>query len=556
MKDLEDQQYKEMLLKYSEAFLLKKKKSRNESELSDHNKRYVIYARKSTEDDKRQVQSIEDQIENCQRYAKNNNLEIVDIIREEKSAKIAGKREKFSMMLARLYKGDLYNAVLSWHPDRLARNMKEAGEILDMLDNEYIADLQFPSYSFNNDAAGKMTLSILFSMAKEFSDKLAEDTKRGIRKKVSQGKYVGSNKKGYYSNEDDYFRKDEEKFQIYKQAWELYKSGKTQGDIIKFLKEQGEDADTNSMSIFFQDPFSAGIYCYGDQYVDLETVDKKFTPLVSPKEFIMLQKINRNTPRGWRNTDEFRPFNEFVLCKDCGNFMTSGLSKGKLGVRYLNVTCGNRRCKEKRRQANIKPVANTIRGEIILDFVINGINILVDKIDTNTYEKAKEQYFENGSLSIKTIKGEISVLRSKQTKLDTSYNNAKSKLYTVDKDNEPLIKSISNDITIMLKEKNQIESAIGTLELKIKEIEYDMESEFPDYDTFLNFFKDLTSTLESTDDAYLVDQLSKLVFLNTTASEKNIVGYTFQETFSAFEGLDSYLGSVMGRRSNLFDHFL
>jgi len=89
-------------------------------------------------------------------------------------------------MLDTIKKGDFYNSILSWHPDRLSRNMKESGEILDMLDNDLIVDLKFSSYTFNNDTAGKMTLSILFAMAKEFSDKLSDDIKRGIEKQLKR----------------------------------------------------------------------------------------------------------------------------------------------------------------------------------------------------------------------------------------------------------------------------------------------------------------------------------------------------------------------------------
>lgn len=540
---LEQTQYKEALLKYAEAFNLKKKKTRSEQELSDAKKYYVIYARKSTEDEKRQVQSIEDQIEQCKKFAKSNGLEVVDIIQEEKSAKVAGRRDRFEEMLNRIEKGDLYNSILAWHPDRLSRNMKESGQILDMLDNDLILDLKFPSYTFNNDAAGKMTLSILFAMAKEFSDKLAEDTRRGIRKKVSEGKYTGTSKKGYYHNDDDHFRVDEEKFNIYSQAWKLYKEGQTQGQIIDWLNNQNEKIDTNSMSLYFQDPFAAGIYCYGDQVIDLTAVDSKFKTMISPKDFILLQKMNRDTARGWHRTEGFRPFNEFVICGDCGNPMTSGLSRGKSGERYLNVTCGNRRCKEKRRDAGLKPINNTVRGEVIMDYAIKAIDSLKE-VDKVTYEKAKNKYFEEKNSVVKTINQEIAELKAKKTKLDSKSNKITEKF--VEETKTEVNKKLSGDLNIILSQIRSIETSISTLEQQVKEYEFDMESEFPDYETFLNFFKDVTGTLKTTDNAYLVDQLVKLVFLNIRIKDKIVTGYTLQEPFEAYEGLNSYLGWMKG----------
>jgi site-specific DNA recombinase len=184
---------RDSILKYSEEYLLKKRKTKDERALLDGEEpRYVIYARKSTEDEKRQVQSISDQLDLCKKFAKEHGLNVVDVRWEEKSAMLAGKREVFTDILDTIAKGVMYDSIIAWHPDRLSRNMKESGEILDLLDNEKIKDLKFVSYTFVNDAAGKMSLSILFAMAKEFSDKLSVDTKRGIRRKIQEGKYCGS----------------------------------------------------------------------------------------------------------------------------------------------------------------------------------------------------------------------------------------------------------------------------------------------------------------------------------------------------------------------------
>lgn len=67
----------------------------------DHTKlKYVLYARKSTDDPERQARSIPDQIAECTQLAKRLNLTIVgEPLREEKSAKKPGKRPVFRQML-------------------------------------------------------------------------------------------------------------------------------------------------------------------------------------------------------------------------------------------------------------------------------------------------------------------------------------------------------------------------------------------------------------------------------------------------------------------------
>ena len=57
--------------------------------------------------------------------------------------------------------------------------MKEAGEVIDLLDKRVIKDLQFKSFSFSNDTSGKMLLGITFVLSKEYTAKLsAEVTER------------------------------------------------------------------------------------------------------------------------------------------------------------------------------------------------------------------------------------------------------------------------------------------------------------------------------------------------------------------------------------------
>lgn len=62
-------------------------------------------------------------------------------------------------MLNDLKKG-VYDGILAWNPDRLARNMREGGEIIDMIDEEEIKDLKFVTRHFTKDANGKMLLGI------------------------------------------------------------------------------------------------------------------------------------------------------------------------------------------------------------------------------------------------------------------------------------------------------------------------------------------------------------------------------------------------------------
>ncbi len=535
LKETEHPEHQKALLTYAEDYNFKKKKSSRELQLEDNTRRlYVIYARKSTEDEERQKESIEDQIQHCKEFAKREGLEVVEIISEEKSAKKPGRRLRFQEMLANIRGGKLYNSILAWHPDRLARNMKDSGEILEMLDENLILDLKFPSYTFSNDTAGKMTLSILFAMAKEFSDKLSDDTKRGIKKKAKEGRHCGSSKRGYCVNNDGYYRPDTDKFQLYAKAWEEYKGGYTQKEILKNLKAKGEDITKNALSNFFKDPFYAGIYCYGNHITSLKSVDTKFQPMISAEDFIKIQKENRENPRGWKKSEEFRPFRDFVICNDCKKIMTPGVSKGKTD-KYLSLTCGNSKCKESRKEKGIKPIANTSRGYVIVDFCINYLNKNIE-MDRKLFNKIKELYFKEKNSLIKENSEEMRILKTKKSKYEEKSRKVTKKIVDL-KGEEELQKNLTLEFNVLNSQIRLLDKDIKELESKNKGYKLDIDMEIPKYEDFLNFFKKIVPAIQKTNDAYLTDQLIKLIFLNTTAGEKKVVDCTLNEPFKTYFAL-------------------
>lgn len=112
-----------------------------DEELDFRQLKYVLYARKSSDHPQRQVRSIPDQIFECKQLAARLGIKVVKVLEETKSAKKPNKRPIFRQMLNDLKKG-IYDGILAWNPDRLARNMKEGGEIIDMIDEEKVLSYQ------------------------------------------------------------------------------------------------------------------------------------------------------------------------------------------------------------------------------------------------------------------------------------------------------------------------------------------------------------------------------------------------------------------------------
>ncbi len=80
--------------------------------------KYFIYCRKSTEEEERQILSIEAQLTELRESAKKERLFVVKEFTESQTAKEPG-RPVFNKMLEEIEKGNA-SGILAWNPDRVS----------------------------------------------------------------------------------------------------------------------------------------------------------------------------------------------------------------------------------------------------------------------------------------------------------------------------------------------------------------------------------------------------------------------------------------------------
>src|SRR3989338_4167915 len=160
--------------------------------------KFFLYARKSTNVEDKQILSIEAQLQELRDFAKRENLDVALEFIEKQSAKIPG-RPIFNEMLQKIEKGEA-DCILSWHPDRLARNSVDGGKIIYLLDTKILASLKFPSFWFESTPQGKFMFNIAFGQSKYYVDNLSENVKRGLRQKLRRGEWPGWAPIGYANN--------------------------------------------------------------------------------------------------------------------------------------------------------------------------------------------------------------------------------------------------------------------------------------------------------------------------------------------------------------------
>ncbi len=186
-----------------------------------------IYCRKSSEDKERQILSLNDQERTCAELALDKGFEVLDVYKESKSAKRPDQRVNFKDMLARIKKGESKN-ILCWKADRLCRNAKEGGALIDSVDYE---DLKIITPTMDYNRNNSTFLFIEFGMATKFSKDLSDNVKRGLKTKLQMGHYPAPAPLGYLNDKakpkgEKDILPDPSRFALCRRWWDLMITGK------------------------------------------------------------------------------------------------------------------------------------------------------------------------------------------------------------------------------------------------------------------------------------------------------------------------------------------
>ena len=113
------------------------------------------------------------------------NLEIVVMKKESHSAKEAGQRPVFNEIVEELKQGK-FNGILTWAPDRIARNAGDLGRIVDLMDQKRLVEIRTYGQKFMNTPNDKFML-----MLKEIDSNLPLPVWAILLKKGRTGQNVG-----------------------------------------------------------------------------------------------------------------------------------------------------------------------------------------------------------------------------------------------------------------------------------------------------------------------------------------------------------------------------
>lgn len=353
--------------------------------------KYVLYARKSTEQDEKQALSIESQVKEMLAIAERENLEIVDIRREAHSAKDSGQRPVFLEILEDIRR-ERFNGIIVWHPDRLSRNAGDLGSLVDLMDQKLLVQIRTHGQTFTNNPSEKFLLMILCSQAKLENDNKSINVKRGLKTRCEMGLWPAPAPTGYIK-EKRMDRKcesiiDPERGPVIKQMFEKVAYEKWSGRKLhnwlkfelNFKTEQGnKHLSLGNIYRLLENPFYYGVFEYplksGNWY------QGKHKPLITKELYDEVQKQLKGNALKTRQEKEFA-FTKIMKCGLCGSGITADEKYKKLknGSVNFHVYYG---C-TKTRDRNCKC------GYINETELIKQLQKLVDKIDLNELSLKKQ----------------------------------------------------------------------------------------------------------------------------------------------------------------------
>ena len=353
----------------------------------------VIYARVSSKEQEAEGYSIPAQVTFLKEYASKNNYLISKEFKDIETAKKAG-RIQFNNMLNFVKEHPTVKTILVEKTDRLLRNMFDFATIDRLMESSNIEvhlvkeNVILSRESRSND---KFIFGIKALMAKNYSDNLSEEAKKGMQEKAKQGIYPSSAPYGYLNvkeNGKSIIAVDNQAAPFVKKIFELYATGSF--SLLSLRKKMIADGMVyrsgkcfyrSTIVTMLKNPFYTGVFLWKGKLYE----NASHEALISAELFEQVQQ-KLLSPYKSKSKKHLFPYTNLITCGVCGCSLTAEIKKGKYIYYHCTGYRGN--CK----QPYIKQEAIEQQFEDVLenihisaetqDFVLQGVReSFKDKIE-------------------------------------------------------------------------------------------------------------------------------------------------------------------------------
>ena len=377
----------------------------------------VMFSRVSTREQAEEGYSLQAQEKLIKEYAEKKDYSVVKVFSVPESARGLQERKLFNELLVYLDNHSNIKVVVCEKVDRITRNFKDAVKLDEWLNADENRQIHFVKQNLiihklakSNE---KFMWDIYLAMARQYSNNLSEEARKGLLEKVEQGWYAGSHKRGY-KTVGEMGRKtwlidnSNSEANFIKKAFEFYSTGNYTLRTLSlalhklgWLDKKGEPIHIGELHKLLSDCFYCGEFTWKEKHYP----NAKHPKLISKETFYLVQDLlHRQFKAGKYRKHAFLFGDGFVVC-DCGRCVTWELQKGH---HYGRCTKFKTNCARKK-YIKEEIIENKIL-EVLDSFIIQNPRILewVRKalkeshkdennfhLDTINYLEARKNLLEN-----------------------------------------------------------------------------------------------------------------------------------------------------------------
>lgn len=317
-------------------------------------KKALIYCRVSSKS-QTEGTSLDEQEKLCLEFAKQYQLKVMKIYKEDASAMKPNRRKMFNEMVEKFRKG-YADVVIFAFVDRMARNAVDGYSILQLVEEEGLTAifvqerlyLQAPILS--NEM---LQLDTVLGVSNYRVRLDREKCKAGIKARAIGGFRPCRPPYGYANSGPRDKRHtviSKKRAEFVQKAFDLYATGNfSVAEVAEELYEQGfryelqpsKVVPKQSLFSILKNPFYTGKY----EVKQIEdTVEGRHKAIISDELFEQVQKQLELSPKSPRKHDLL--YSKILTCSNCGHFMTGDVKEKTNGKRYVYYRCSNSKCNE------------------------------------------------------------------------------------------------------------------------------------------------------------------------------------------------------------------
>ena len=397
-----------------------------------------LYVRVSTDDQRDNGFSIDNQLRLLEEYCKKHNLAIVDVYND---AGHSGKdlvRPNMQRLIKDIREGKI-DKLVAIKVDRLTRNSYDGQWLLKYCeDNDVEIDLTLEPYDVTT-ANGEMMFSINLMFGQRERKEIGARTKRGLEEMALQKKHPSTTPFGYIRNkETKQLEVDPVASLIVKEIFEMCAKGKSTRVIAHELKNRyfNKFAKTeNKVHKILTNPIYTGTFHFGRtnrKKEDIMVIENYCEPLVDEdlhKRAMRTLEKNKHSNYG----THIHLFSSLVKCPDCNKTLSATMAykynKDKeVSRKYYLLMCRNKACTSKKYFNTEKLEQKLVRmlNSLAIDMMMNEHCVAVPHSDKDeeiakvqkainqleSQEKRLVDLYVNSNLNVESINQKNEVIRN------------------------------------------------------------------------------------------------------------------------------------------------